>query len=206
MCKHEQLPTLPVTRPVLSPISLTQSVVRLLYLLLLHTNWRLLPQITDQSPIQLHLRLLLWMFFCMRTSSSTRPLFDSSARQCSPHFYTRAIDYKHFTMPSIPIKPRSSLSPQERPSSTQSPRETTFVQSPSQLEALLHGASQNLRSDSTVYTVEHSCNTPHLFRQSHLTFQLPDSVTIRPHPDDYVVLPSNDVKLKHYSKRTFLEI
>ena len=75
--------------------------------------------------------------------SATLPHLLSSARQCYLPSPTRSIDQERRTPPFASVKPRYSSSPRTRQSSNPSLHETGFVPSPSRLDSLKDGASQN---------------------------------------------------------------
>ena len=101
--------------------------------------------------------------FPNRSPSATPPPLLSSARQCSLHSPTRSIDHERRTPPFASVKPRYSSSPRTRQSSNPSLNETTFVQSPSRLDSLIDGASDNLRQ--RLYSSPQS-NSPSTLRAS----------------------------------------
>ena len=95
--------------------------------------------------------------------------------------------------------------PHGRKSSSFFPQGATFVQPPSRLFSPIDGASHNLRQ--RLYSSPQS-NSPATLRTSlNKSFDIhaPLPITFRPHPNLYVVSPSNNVKLNHYSKPSFLE-
>ena len=58
MSRHKKVPILLATTHLQSPISITHSVVNLLYLFILYHKWRHLAQVTAQI-LRFHLQLLL---------------------------------------------------------------------------------------------------------------------------------------------------
>ena len=136
---------------------------------------------------------------------ATPPPLLSSARRRSLPSPTRTSDHERSTPPFASVKPRYSSSPRTRQSSNPSPHVTTFVQSPSRLDSLIHGASQNL--PERLYSSPQS-NSPATLRttlNNHLIFTLLLQLTYRTHPDLCVVPPNSNVKRNHYSKPSFLE-
>ena len=83
--------------------------------------------------------------FPNHTSSTTPPLLPSSARRCSLPSPTRSFDRERRTSPVVSTEPRCSTTPRKIQSSNPSPKNTTFVESPSRLNSLIDGASHNLR-------------------------------------------------------------
>ena len=140
------------------------------------------------------------------SSSATTPPPLPSARRRSLPLPTRSFDHERHNPSPVSVEPRSSSSPRKLQSPTRSPKNTTFVQSPSRLNSLINGASRNLRQ--RLYSSPQS-NSPSIFRASlnksfdTLTLLLP--LTLRSHPDLYVVIPNSNVKRNHYSKSSFLE-
>ena len=82
--------------------------------------------------------------FTNRSTSATPPLLLSSARRRSLPSPTRSFDHERHTPPPVSVEPSSSSTPRKLQSPKPSPRKTTFVQSPSWLDSLIDGASQNL--------------------------------------------------------------
>ena len=83
--------------------------------------------------------------FPNRSPSGTPPLLLSSVRQRSLPSPTRSFDHERPTPPTVSVEPHSSSTPRNIQSSCSSPKKTTFLQSPSRLDSLIDGASQNLR-------------------------------------------------------------
>ena len=137
MSRHENLPTLPVTRRLRPLISITHSVVKLLYLIILYPGNRPTSPLPSPTPIADH--------FPNLSPSATPPPLLSSARQCSLPSPTRFFDHERHTLPPVSVEPHSSSTPQKIQSSCSPPKKTTFVQSSSRLDSLIDGASQVLR-------------------------------------------------------------
>ena len=83
--------------------------------------------------------------FPNRCPSATLSPLLSSAHRCSLPSPTKSFNHKRRTPPHVSVEPYSSSSPRKLPSSCSSPKETTFVQSPSRLHFFISGASHNLR-------------------------------------------------------------
>ena len=95
--------------------------------------------------------------FPNHSPSATTPPLLSSARQCSLPSPTRSFDHERRRPPPVSVEPCSSSSPRKSQFSKPSPKNTTFVQSPSRLDSLIDSASQNLRQ--RLYSSPHS-NSP----------------------------------------------
>ena len=77
-------------------------------------------------------------------SVTPSPLLSSAGRRCLPS-PTRSYDHERHTPPPVAVESSSSSTPRKLQSSCPSPKKTTLVQFPSQLDSLIYGASHNLR-------------------------------------------------------------
>ena len=203
MSRRDQLHTLPVTRRLQSPDSITHIVVKLFYLLLWLHNRRHLAQVTAQL-LRFHLQLLLLI------TSRIVPLQPP----CLLFFIPRddvvyLLRQCLLTANALPHHPF-----QWSPASVHLPETFSL---PNQLRrkhlsfSLPHGFILSMVlltisvSDSIVHNsptvLQHSA--PH--STSHLTFTLLLPLTFRSHPDLCVVPPNSNVNRSHYSKPSFLE-
>ena len=202
MSKHEKLPPLPVIRHLQSLISITHSVVNLLYLIFLYHKWRHLAQVTAQL-LRLHLQLLLLIISQIAPLQPLRLLFLPRADVVYLYqqglLITNAIHHQPFQWsPALVHLPENFSLPHHLL------RKLLLF---SLLHVLILSSMVLLAifvSDSVVHhsrtVLQHSAP----LWTSHLTITLLLPLTL-PHPDLYVVIPNSNVKRNHYSKPSFLE-
>ena len=118
--------------------------------------------------------------------SLTPPPLLSSARRCSLPSPTSSIDHERRTPPPVSVEPRCSSSPRNPQFSYASIKRTIFGQSPSRLDSLVDGASQNRRQ--RLYRSPQS-NSPATHRTS-----LNKSFDIYAHPPTNTSTPSRSLR------------
>ena len=129
MSRPGELPTLPATTRLQYPTSISHSVVKFLYLIILYHKRRHLAQVSAQF-LHIHLQLLLLITSQIAPLQPLRLLFFP---QCSLPSPTRSIDHERCTPPFASVKPRYSSSPRTPQSSNPSLYEITFLHSPHRL-------------------------------------------------------------------------